>query len=247
MNGIQIENLRKTYRGADKPAVDGLSMHIREGEIFGLLGPNGAGKTTTLSILAGLLKPTGGSIYYQRGDSRIDLHDMHGRMGVVPQNIALYPTLTAVENLRFFGAMYRIGKDEMEKQINHHLKLFGLDQHSGKQVKAFSGGMKRRLNLIAGLLHQPDILLLDEPTAGVDVQSRNVILDFLQKLKGCGATIVYTSHYLDEAQKICDHINIVDQGRTISSGSPQHLMCKEPDCSDLYDLFLKLTGKELRD
>ncbi len=247
MNGIHIEELRKKYRGASVPAVDGLSLHIKEGEIFGLLGPNGAGKTTSLSILAGLLRQDDGTIYYQRDEHRIDMRNMRKRMGIVPQNIALYPTLTAIENLRFFGSMYGIGKHDLNLRIENHLKLLGLDRHAGKQIKTFSGGMKRRLNLLAGLLHQPDILLLDEPTAGVDVQSRHVILEFLQNLRSQGATIVYTSHYLDEAQRLCDHIVIIDNGRRISSGKPGDMLCENPDCNDLYDLFLKITGRELRD
>ncbi len=247
MNGIHIEDLCKTYRSADTAAVDGLTLHIGEKEIFGLLGPNGAGKTTTLSILAGLIRQDSGTILYHNGNERIEMRNMRKRMGVVPQNIALYPTLTAVENLRFFGSMYGIDRHELNERIEHHLKLLGLDRHAGKQVKNFSGGMKRRLNLLAGLMHRPDILLLDEPTAGVDVQSRHVILEFLQQLRSKGATIVYTSHYLDEAERLCDHIDIIDRGTSVTAGSPQDLLRAHSDCGDLYDLFLKLTGRELRD
>ncbi len=247
MNGIHIENIVKTYRKATVPAVNRLSLHIREHEIYGLLGPNGAGKTTTLSMLSGLLRHDEGQFYYQNGDRKTDIAKMREKLGVVPQNIALYPTLTARENLWFFGSMHGVEPGELRRRIDGLLELMGLASVAEKPMRTFSGGMKRRLNLIAGLLHNPEILLLDEPTAGVDVQSRNVILEFLAGLKKQGTTVIYTSHYLDEAERLCDHICIIDQGRSIATGSPKELLAANADCSDLYDIFLKITGKELRD
>ncbi len=251
-NSISIENLVHRYKYAEQVAVNGISLEIKAGEIFGLLGPNGAGKTTTISILSGLLKPTQGKVSIHDFDVIQQNDESKKMIGVVPQEIALYPTLTAKENLEFFGSMYGIPKAALKEKIKQYLNLFGLDNTGNKRVEQFSGGMKRRLNLIASLLHDPKILILDEPTASVDVQSRNMIIEFLRDLNKKGTTILYTSHYLEEAENLCTEIAIIDEGKIIIQGSPQKIIGSQAG-SDSYrndnleNIFLKLTGKKLRD
>jgi ABC-2 type transport system ATP-binding protein len=246
-NAIEICGLGKTYRGAVKPAIDNISLNIRKGEIFGLLGPNGAGKTTTISILCGMFAPGKGDVYIEGHSIKTDSAFIKSIIGVVPQEIALYPSLTAVENLKFIGRMYGIGENSLRKRIAEMLELLGLTENARKKLSTYSGGMKRRVNLIAGLLHKPRILFLDEPTVGVDVQSRNVILDYLRSLNRDGMTIIYTSHYLQEAESLCHRIALIDDGGIIRLGTPPELLQENPDCSSMEGLFLKLTGKELRD
>ncbi|MFZ1370841.1 MAG: ABC transporter ATP-binding protein, partial [Ferruginibacter sp.] len=171
---IEIRNLTKTFKGANEPAVDGISFSIKRNEIFGLLGPNGAGKTTTISILCGLFPPTGGKVLIDGKDLHTEMHAIKNMIGVVPQDIALYPTLSARENLAFYGSMYGLHGKELKNNMDIWLEKLGLTDASKRQVSTYSGGMKRRVNLIAGVLHKPSILFLDEPTVGVDVQSRNV-------------------------------------------------------------------------
>lgn len=251
-SAISIVNLMHRYKDAEQFAVNDISLEIKEGEIFGLLGPNGAGKTTTISILSGLIKPTQGKVTVHGFDSMQQSDESKKVIGVVPQEIALYPTLTAKENLEFFGSMYGIPKAALNEKINQYLNLFGLENTGNKRVEQFSGGMKRRLNLIASLLHDPKILILDEPTASVDVQSRNMIIEFLRDLNKKGTTILYTSHYLEEAENLCTEIAIIDDGKIIIQGSPQQIIGSQPG-SDSYrndnleNIFLKLTGKKLRD
>lgn len=251
-SAISIVNLMHRYKDAEQFAVNDISLEIKEGEIFGLLGPNGAGKTTTISILSGLIKPTQGKVTVHGFDSMQQSDESKKVIGVVPQEIALYPTLTAKENLEFFGSMYGIPKAALNEKINHYLNLFGLENTSNKRVEQFSGGMKRRLNLIASLLHDPKILILDEPTASVDVQSRNMIIEFLRDLNKKGTTILYTSHYLEEAENLCTEIAIIDDGKIIIQGSPQQIIGSQPGTDsyrndNLENIFLKLTGKKLRD
>ena len=169
------------------------------------------------------------------------------KIGVAPQEIALFPSLTAYENLFYFGRMYGLPTAFIRDQINKYLKVFGLTEKANKLVNTFSGGMKKRLNLIAALLHQPSLVILDEPTAGVDVQSRNMILDFLIDLKAQGTSIIYSSHVLEEAERICTHLGIIDEGKLILSGTRASVMETHPDCASLEHLFLKLTGKNIRD
>lgn len=244
---IEIQNLKKTYKGADEPAIKGISLDIFKGEVFGLLGPNGAGKTTTISILCGLFSP-------DQGDVIIDGHSIHSDMesikkviGVVPQDIALYPTLTAMENLTFFGNMYGLRGKELKENIQTRLSYFGLEKAAKKPISKYSGGMKRRVNLIAGLLHNPKVIFLDEPTVGIDVQSRMVILDFLKHINESGVTIIYTSHYMEEAENLCSRVAIIDQGNIISIGNPKELVAENPEYKNLENLFIHLTGKDLRD
>lgn len=244
---ISIENLVHRYKDAEQVAVNDITLEIKEREIFGLLGPNGAGKTTTISILSGLIKPTQGIISIHGFDLAQKSDESKKVIGVVPQEVALYPTLTAKENLDFLGSMYGVQKSALKERINHYLNLFGLDNTGNKRVEQFSGGMKRRLNLIASLLHEPKILILDEPTASVDVQSRNMIIEFLRELNKKGTTILYTSHYLEEAENLCTKIAIIDDGKIIIQGSPQQIIGSQPGFDNLENIFLRLTGKKLRD
>jgi ABC-2 type transport system ATP-binding protein len=244
---VQIQSLTKQYKGATQPAVSNLNLEIREGAVFGLLGPNGAGKSTLITMLCGLLKPDSGSIHVLGMDVSENGAAIRRSVGVAPQEIALFPTLTAYENLSYFGRMYGLNSADIKESIAYYLDVFRLTEKANKRVQTFSGGMKRRLNLIAALLHEPTLLILDEPTAGVDVQSRNMLLDFLLSLKGKNITIMYSSHFLEEAEKICTDLAVVDEGKLITQGSPASLMSQHPDCRSLEDLFIKLTGKHIRD
>ncbi len=244
---VQIEGLTKQYTEAAKPAVSNLNLEIPTGAVYGLLGPNGAGKSTMVMMLCGLMKPDKGTIKILGMDVNENGSDVRNRIGVAPQEIALFPTLTAYENLFYFGRMYGLKSAAIKKSIDSYLETFGLVDKAHKLVQTFSGGMKRRLNLIAALLHDPTILILDEPTAGVDVQSRNMVIDFLQQLKSKGVTIIYSSHFLDEAEKLCTNLAVIDEGKLIIQGTPSNVMAQHKDCNNIEQLFLKLTGKNIRD
>lgn len=244
---VQVSGVTKQYAKAPKPAIANLSFSIAKGSVFGLLGPNGAGKSTLVGMLSGLLKPDQGSISVLGIDPITNGALVRKKMGVAPQEIALYPTLTAYENLRYFSKMYGLSSAECQSRITDHLHRFGLTSKKDKQVHTFSGGMKRRLNLIAALLHQPEIIILDEPTSGVDVQSRGMILEFLTELTKTHVTILYSSHYLEEAEKICSDILILDEGVTLADGSPASLLKVHEGTKNLEEVFIKLTGKKIRD
>jgi ABC-2 type transport system ATP-binding protein len=244
---IQIKNLTKWYKGNIKPAIDNISLDIAEGRIFGLLGPNGAGKTTTIRILCGLMNPTGGEITIDGLDLKKDATKIKRIIGVVPQEIALYPTLTAQENLSVFGGICGLKGNDLKSRIDKWLHVFGLEKNRNQQIGRFSGGMKRRLNLIAGIIHDPKILFLDEPTVGVDVHSKNVIIDNLFEISRSGTTIVYTSHYLEEAENLCSHLAIIDEGVIIKQGTLADLKRNHNEGYGLEDIFLELTGRGLRD
>lgn len=244
---IEIRELTKTYKGNDEPAVKSISLDIFPGEIFGLLGPNGAGKTTTISILCGLFPSSGGSVKINGLSLETDLTQIKNIIGVVPQDLALYPTLTALENLTFFGNMYGLRGQPLRDRIFDCLQVFGLEKVARKKIDTFSGGMKRRINLIAGLLHNPMVLFLDEPTVGIDVQSRMVILEYLKEINKQGTTIIYTSHYMEEAEHLCSRVAIVDQGKIIAIGNPKELLKEHPEFKNLENIFIFLTGKEMRD
>ena len=244
---IEIRSLTKTYKGSGEPAVNGISLDIFPNEIFGLLGPNGAGKTTTISILCGLFPATGGTVKIDGLDLGTEMAGIKRIIGVVPQDIALYPTLTGRENLTFFGNMYGLYGKELREKIGHYLAEFGLEKHAGRSISKYSGGMKRRINLIAGLLHDPKVLFLDEPTVGIDVQSRIVILEYLQRINGKGVTIIYTSHYMEEAENLCTRVAIIDRGNLISLGKPKDLLQEHPEFKNLENIFIHLTGKDMRD
>jgi ABC-2 type transport system ATP-binding protein len=211
---LQIRGLRKTF--GERRAVDGVSFEIGAGEVVGVLGPNGAGKTTTVSMIAGLLSADEGEVLIDGAPLRGDTDPAKGRLGLVPQELGLYDELTARENLRFFGGLYGLSGRALDDRIAGALGLVGLQDRAAHRVGTFSGGMKRRLNLAAGLLHDPKILLLDEPTVGVDPQSRNAIFENLEALKAQGKSLLYTTHYMEEAERLCDRIVIIDQGRVVA-------------------------------
>ena len=244
---IEIENLTKTFKNASENAVDGISFRINKNEIFGLLGPNGAGKTTTISILCGLFPPTSGKVLIDGKDLHEELPSIKNIIGIVPQDIALYPTLSARENLAFYGSMYGLHGKDLKEKIDMWLEKLGLNDASKRQVSTYSGGMKRRVNLIAGVLHSPKILFLDEPTVGVDVQSRNVIIEHLKEINAAGTTIIYTSHHMEEAEHFCTRVSIIDHGKILTQGTPGELISNNVGSTNLENVFLNLTNRKLRD
>lgn len=220
---IKAENLKKSYDST--VAVDDISFEVQKGQTFGLLGPNGAGKTTTIQLLCGLLKPDAGRITL---DGKTDPSHVEVRMslGVVPQALALYEELSALDNLRFFGKIYGLSGQKLKEQVNKCLVIAGLAQRSKQRVSKYSGGMKRRLNMVCSLLHDPPILLLDEPTVGVDPQSRNLIFETIENMSKEGRTIIYTTHYMEEAQRLCDKVAIIDHGKILEMDSVENLIAK---------------------
>ena len=244
---IQISHLSKKYKNNAEYSVVDLDLKIDDGEIFGLLGPNGAGKTTLISMLSSLIKPTSGSFSINGLTFQKNANQLKQLIGIVPQEYALYPTLTAYENLYYLGSMYGLKGKRLREKIYFHLEVLGLEKFSNKKLDTFSGGMKRRVNLIASILHDPKVLFLDEPTVGVDVQSKNVIIENLKKLNTQGTTIIYTSHHLNEAEQFCTKVAIIDHGRIIIEGAPKNLISQYPEWHNLEDVFLTLTGKALRD
>lgn len=211
---IEINGLVKKF--SERTAVDNLSLSILEGEIFGLLGPNGAGKTTTISMLATLLTPDSGRATLCGYDLVREASQVKKCIGFVPQELALYPTLSAQDNLAFFGRVYGLTGKTLQARIATVLEMVGLQDRAKDTVETFSGGMKRRLNMAAGLLHEPRILFLDEPTVGVDPQSRNFIFEHVEKLNAEGMTIIYTTHYMEEVERLCKRVAIIDQGRVLA-------------------------------
>jgi ABC-2 type transport system ATP-binding protein len=244
---IEISNLSKIYKDAEMYSLNDFTLTINEGQIFGLLGPNGAGKTTLISILCGLVKPTSGSFTIDGLSYGKNTNDIKKIIGVVPQEYALYPTLTARENLLYFGSMYGLKGNDLKEKVIDSLDFLGLLKFADKRIETFSGGMKRRVNLIAGILHDPKVLFLDEPTVGVDVQSKNAIIDYLKALNNNGTTIIYTSHHLAEAQDFCTDIAILDRGKIYAQGTPMGLIAATTNAKNLEDVFIALTGNELRD
>ncbi len=219
---ITINGLVKKY--GERVAVQDLSFSVEDGEIFGLLGPNGAGKTTTLSILSTLLIPDGGNVTISGYDLVRQVKQVKRLIGFVPQELALYSTLSARDNLAFFGRIYGLRGANLKERINSVLALVGLGDRAADPVQTFSGGMKRRLNIAAGLIHKPRILFLDEPTVGVDPQSRNFIFEHIERLNEDGMTIVYTTHYMEEAERLCDRVAIMDQGRILALDTTKELI-----------------------
>lgn len=219
---LKVENLRKSF--GNITAVDGISFEVKKGEVFGLLGPNGAGKSTTISMISTLLPPSDGVIQFEEKDILADPKAIQKKLGVVPQDIALYPTLSGYENLSFWGNMYGLTGTELRKRIDEVSEIIGLDGRLKDRVDKYSGGMKRRLNIGAALLHMPELLIMDEPTVGIDPQSRNHILDTVLELNRQGMTIIYTSHYMEEVEYLCSRICIMDQGKIIASGSKGELV-----------------------
>jgi ABC-2 type transport system ATP-binding protein len=214
---VRVDRLRKSYGPIE--AVAGLSFEINAGEVFGLLGPNGAGKTTTISVLATRLRPSAGDAVIFGHSVRANANAVRRMIGVVSQDVAVYPTLTAAENVRFFGRMYDVPKTQLEDRIDELLQLVGLDGRRDDYVNTFSGGMKRRLNLAMSLVHRPKLILLDEPTVGVDPHSRKNIFEIVRHLRDAGTAILYTTHYMEEAERLCDRLGIMDEGKIIAMGT----------------------------
>lgn len=244
---VEIKDVSRRYKNAARPAVDHLSLNIPQQSIFGLLGPNGAGKTTLISMLCGLFTPNSGEIFINGLNTSSNLKETKQLIGVVPQEIALYSKLTAYENLMFLGQMYGIETIELKKRIAGNLQILGLEENANQQVQTFSGGMKRRVNLIAGLLHNPKLLILDEPTVGVDIQSKTAIIELLKKInREQSTTIFYTSHHLHEAEDFCSHIAIIDEGKLITQGETKELI-RTNNSNTIEEVYLKITGHRFRD
>ena len=239
--------LSKRYRGMANIALRSLDLTVQAGEIFGFLGPNGAGKTTAISVMSTLLRPTAGRVEICGLDAFRNIRQVRSLIGVVPQDIALFDTLTASENLAYFGRLYGLGGDDLVEAVRSALDVTGLAERSHDTVGTFSGGMKRRINLAVGILHRPQLLFLDEPTVGIDAQSRNKIMENLLWLKEQGTTMIYTTHYMEEVQRLCSRLAIIDEGQIIAKDETGNLLAQHPDCGDLGELFLKLTGHRLRD
>jgi ABC-2 type transport system ATP-binding protein len=274
---LQATDLHKSY-GATA-AVAGVSLAVSPGEIVGLLGPNGAGKSTTISMICGLVRPDGGTVTIAGEPIGEDASAVKRRIGLVPQELSLYEDLSAIGNLELFGALYGIAGAVLAERMRAALELVGLADHARAKPATFSGGMKRRLNIACALVHDPDVLLLDEPTVGVDPQSRNAIFANIEALRERGKAIVYTTHYMEEAERLCDRIVIMDHGRVVASGTKESLRRMLPATGmhkaeiegliddevlaflaarglavrdadsqgSLEDVFLHLTGKQLRD
>jgi ABC-2 type transport system ATP-binding protein len=244
---LACRDLVKAY--GDRTAVDGLSLTVDAGEAYGLLGPNGAGKSTTIRMICGLLRPDAGTVEVSQEVGGADGAAGQGAapsLGYVPQELALFPTLSLWENLEFWGRMLGVERRERRGRIDEALESVGLASRAADRVDRTSGGMQRRLNLAAALVHRPKLLVLDEPTVGVDAQSRASLLETIGRLRDQGTAVLYTSHHLDEAERLCDRVGIIDHGRMLAEGEPAALSA-ERGAADLYELYLDLTGRDLRD
>jgi ABC-2 type transport system ATP-binding protein len=246
---LTVRNLRKSFGAV--VAVSDVSFVVEAGQIVGLLGPNGAGKTTTVSMIAGLVAPERGEVLIEGKPLRGDRDPLKRRMGLVPQEVALYEELSARENLWFFGSLFGLAGAALDRAISKVLEVVELAERARDRVGTFSGGMKRRLNLAAGLLHDPDIILLDEPTVGVDPQSRNAIFDNLEDLRRQGKALLYTTHYMEEAERLADRVVVIDHGNVVADDTVAGVQSMAASGTDgratLETAFLALTGKRLRD
>jgi ABC-2 type transport system ATP-binding protein len=241
---ITTENLTKKYE--DKLAVENLSLQVGKGELFGLLGPNGAGKTTTISIICGLIKPTSGTVKIYGYDVIKEQQKVKELIGVCIQETAIYPYLTGMENLALFGNLYAMNKKTIKERSNLLLTKMALKEDAKRLAAKYSGGMKRRLSLALALIHDPQIAFLDEPTVAMDPQSRHAVWDFIKEQKTKGKTIILTTHYMEEAEELCDRVGIIDQGKLIALGTPQELIAKN-NVKNLEDVFIELTGRKMRE
>lgn len=240
---LKIESITKRYKGSSRFAVDDISFSIKKGEFFGLLGPNGSGKTTLLSMIASLLKPTSGSILIN-GKSPDKTKEI---IGFTPQDLGLYETLTLKENLIFFGNLYKLNGKLLKKRIDEALELSRLSTVYKNKISTFSGGMKRRANIAVALLHKPQLLILDEPTVGIDPQSRNLIFDSLDFINKSGTTLIYSTHYLEEIERLCTKIAIIDYGKLKLHGNLKKILANSEKHLSLSEIFLDLTGSSVRD
>lgn len=232
MNALEIKNLTKKF--GDFIAVDNMSLSITQGEIFGFLGSNGAGKSTTINMIAGLLRSNEGEINILGKNSKKHSRFAKMNIGIVPQDIAIYEELTAYENVKFFAGLYGLRGTELKERVEEALHFVGLSDKHKSYPKNFSGGMKRRLNIACALAHRPKLIIMDEPTVGIDPQSRNYILQSVRKLNEMGSTIIYTSHYMEEVEEICTKIAIVDHGKIIAEGTKEQLKAIITDTKDIW-------------
>ncbi len=245
---LKTKDLTKKYD--NRVVVDNLNLTIEEGEIFGLLGPNGAGKSTTMNMICGIVKPTLGDVEFRGKDFARHRKELIGKLGYIPQELAIHGNLKAWENAELFISLYGIKGAELKKRIDESLEYVGLLEKKNDYARTFSGGMKRRLNIACAIGHHPDLLIFDEPTVGIDPQSRNFILDKIRESNRNGATVIYTSHYMEEVEAICTRIAIMDNGKIIATGSSEELkkmVVDDTSSITLEEVFLTLTGKKLRD
>jgi ABC-2 type transport system ATP-binding protein len=241
---IKITNLTKKFE--DLIAVDDLSLTVYKGELFGLLGPNGAGKTTVINVLCGLLRPTTGSAAVGGYDVTEEAKKVKKMIGVCPQDTAVFPYLTGRENIEFFGNLHTVSKEDLNRTVNTLLEKMGLVKDADRRLGKYSGGMRRRVNLVMALVHDPRIAFLDEPTVAMDPQSRRAVWDFVKGLREKEKTIILTTHYMEEAEELCDRVGIIDYGRLIALGAPNQLM-EQHGAADLEEVFIQLTGRKIRE
>ncbi|MDD6795348.1 MAG: ABC transporter ATP-binding protein [Clostridiaceae bacterium] len=247
MYAIEIKDLVKKF--GDFTAVDNIDLKIEEGSIYGLLGPNGAGKSTTISLICGLLNKTSGDIKIFGKELRKNIDEIKKNLGLVPQSMALYDNFTAYENVKFFAQLYGLRGAKLEEGINKALRLTGLLEVKNKKPKEFSGGMNRRLNIACSIAHSPKLIIMDEPTVGIDPQSRNNILESVKELNKKGATIIYTTHYMEEAEALCERIAIIDHGKVIVEGTKDELkdtVSNKNNLSVVIDDVNKINSKEIK-
>jgi len=241
---VSIDGLTKDY--GSLRAVDGLDLAIPEAEVFGLLGPNGSGKTTTINCLTGLLTPTKGNVRVLGFDVQAQGPEAREVMGVSPQETAVYPYLTGEENIRLFGELYSVPRKTLDSRVDYVLEKVGLLEEAKRRVGKYSGGMKRRVSIAMALVTDPKVVLLDEPTVGMDPQARRAVWDFILELRDQGKTIVLTTHYMEEADELCDEVGIIDHGKLIELGPPGNLREKY-QARDMEDVFIRLTGRRIRE
>lgn len=246
-NVIELHSVSKRYPKSSQFSLEDISFSIKKGEKLGVFGPNGAGKTTLMSILCRIISQTSGDVNYTSLEGQsVTSKEFLNSIGFVPQDFSFYSELSPYQNLRYFGTLYGIQKTELVKRIEELMTVLGLHHVMHNKVETFSGGMKRRVNLAIGIINNPSILFLDEPTVGVDVQSKNAIMAYLEELNKKGTTIIYTSHHMNEAEEFCDNIALLDKGKLIVHDDLKSLI-KEYNVNDLQALFLQLTGIEYRD
>ena len=245
-NVIELYNVSKKYAKSSRYSLEDVSFSIKKGEKLGVFGPNGAGKTTLMSILCRIISQSEGEVVYKHESESLSTKAFLNTIGYVPQDFSFYNELTPYQNLRYFGTLYSIPKNELKQRIEELMQVLGLSHVMHKKVSTFSGGMKRRVNLAIGIINNPSILFLDEPTVGVDVQSKNAIMLYLEALNKNGTTIIYTSHHLNEAEEFCNTIVLLDNGKLVAHDDLKMLIQKH-NATDLQALFLQLTGSQYRD
>ena len=243
-DAILIENFKKDY--GDVKAVEGLTLRIPEGMIFGLLGPNGSGKTTTINCLSGLINPTSGLLKVGGYDVQKESGKVRQILGICPQETALYPYLSGKENIELFGDLYCVPKETLKKNVKYVIEKVGLSEEINRKVGKYSGGMKRRVSIAMALVQDPKIVFLDEPTVGMDPQSRRAIWDFVSELRSKGKTILLTTHYMEEAEALCEQVVVIYHGKLIELGSPHDLNSKY-SVKNLEEVFIQLTGRRIRE